>query len=207
MCKNNMYLFVIIAIVTFIIWLPTFLLGFNPSISNKCVAYNTFSGNVYKTKVYEETCSKCVKKDKKGNCERYTYYSCWDAYVYAHDINSNNQTISSCKLQTAESSKSEYSAEKSTEKYKIGENVNWYKKKGTSNCETGSKVISLWYVGVVFLSLTGLVLLVGFIVFVFTKIKIINNYKIIDNEKNNKNNKNINISHIIEFENTNNEKV
>ena len=62
-----------------------------------------------------------------GNCERYDYYSCWDAYVYAHHINSNNQTTSSCKLQTAESKDSEYSAEKSTNKYQIGENVNWWK--------------------------------------------------------------------------------
>jgi len=180
--NSNIELFLLtIGIISLIIGLPTFLLGCNPTISDKCIGYNIFNGNVYKTAVYEKTCSKCAKKDNKENCERYDYYSCWDGYVYAHYVDNNNQTTSSCKLQTIESSNSEYSAEKSVEQYKIGENVNWYKRKGSSECESGSTVLTLWYVGIVFLSLTGLVIFIGLVGLGYQMIKQIPNYKIIDN--------------------------
>ena len=188
MLNNNIYILLIIGSIFFIIGLPTFLLGCNPSISDKCISYNIFIGNIYKTEVYEKTCSKCVKKNKKGYCERYNKYICWDAYVYARHINNNNQTTSSCILQTAESYNSEYSAERSTQKYKIDENVKWFKKKISKNCETNNKVIVLWYTGVVFLSLTGFVILISLIIFIFVAIKQIINYKINDVNKNNEEN-------------------
>lgn len=179
---NSSIIFIIFVcgLISFIIGLPTFLLGCNPSVSNECVAYNTFNGIVYKTKVYEKTCSRCSKKDEKGNCKQTYYYSCWDAYVFAHHKNSNNQTTSSCKIQTANSYTSEYMAEQTTKKYDIGEKVDWYKKKGTNECETGGTVITLWYVGIVFLSFTGLMVLFGLINFMFILFEQIPNYTIIN---------------------------
>ena len=201
MNTNNIVLFIICSgLIFFIIGLPTFLLGCNLSISDKCIAYNIFDGYIYERKVYEKTCSKCTKHDKNGKCERTDYHSCWDGYVYARNVNNNNQTTSRCKLKTIDSAISEYNANKSIKKYKIGEHVNWYRKKGTSNCETRSSVINLWYVGVVFLSLTGLAVLLGLIVFILKIIETNQNYNII----NNKNNQEINT---IEITNINIEKI
>lgn len=161
MLANNIILIILsLGVVSFIIGLPTFLLGCNPSVSKNCVAYSIFNGHVYKTGVYEKTCSRCSSKDKNEKCKSYQYYSCWDAYVYAQNLNNYNQTTSSCKLQTASSQSYEYSAEKSTDKYSIGEKVNWYKRKGSSECETGGTVITLWFVGIVFLSFTGFMVLI-----------------------------------------------
>jgi hypothetical protein len=156
-----------LAVISFIIGLPTFLFGCNTSVSKECIGYNIFNGIVYKTVINEETCSSCIIYYDNGICQIYNDYSCWDAYVYAHYINNNNQTTSSCKLQTAFSESSEYNAEKSLDIYYIGENVNWYKKKGTNECEINVNLLTLWYVGVVFLSFTGLMILIGFIMFCF----------------------------------------
>ena len=160
MNDNSIILIIIVCgIISFIIGLPTFLLGCNPSVSDKCVAYNVFTGTVYKAGVYQKTCSRCSSKDKDGKCKQTDYYTCWDAFVFAHHINSKNETTSNCKIQTADSYTSQYYAEKTTNKYDIGEKVNWFKNKGTTNCESKGSVVTKWYVGVVFLSFTGLMLL------------------------------------------------
>ena len=153
-------------IIFFIIGLPTFLMGCNPSVSDNCVAYNLFSGTIYKKNIYEKTCSRCNHKNANGNCISYSYYSCWDAYVYAETTN-NTESRSTCYIQTASEVRSEYHAKQTTNKYNYGSDVDWYRNKGTQKCNIGTNVATLWYVGIVFLSAVGFCIVICLGIFAF----------------------------------------
>lgn len=163
--ERNRLLFLICSfIICFCIGLPTFLLGCNKNVSNVCIAYDIYNGQVYGYDYVERTCSSCTRR-QDNKCKSYTYYTCYDAFVLTskYDIYEQNQTDTSnilgCKLQTANGVRSKSSAQESTNSYGIGEIVNWYKTKGTTTCYTSGSVLDKWYVGVVFLSFSGLILL------------------------------------------------
>lgn len=141
------------------IGIPTFLLGCNKEVSNVCVAYDVFVGKVYDYQINERTCSECVSRDKHGKCKRYTYHTCYDAYVLSskYVVNQTTNTFA-CKLQTASGEDDENSAKKSMKKYNIGDIVHWYKKK--SDCFESGEIRNNWYVGVVFLSFSGFLILI-----------------------------------------------
>lgn len=132
--------------------LPTYLMGCNQDVSTVCIAYNPFSGYVYKTEVEKHTCSECTSRDKKGNCQTYRYYDCWDAYVWAHKGPSNSST---CYLQVANDDKSKGDAEGQANNYYNNEKVNWLQKKGTHECVTHGEAYTLWLVGIIFFSFMG----------------------------------------------------
>jgi hypothetical protein len=142
----------VLAIAAIIAGVPTLLFGCN-------FAYTEFNGVVYRKNVYEKTCSRCVKRDGIA-CKQYSYYSCWDAYVFAGDDQSNTTT---CALTTISSTTSEYNAELSTNGYTIGEHVNWNRRKGTEKCVTTSTIDSLWIIGIALLSFGGLLLFIDMI--------------------------------------------
>ena len=151
----------------FCIGLPTFLMGCNSNISKTCIAYNPYQGVITKHVVDTTICKKCVAYNSKNICKEYSYYTCYNAYVFAHQNDIlTNLTKNSCWIQTASDVSSKTIADHSTYKWKIYQQVNWYQKKNSHECETGTTVLSLWYTGIVFLSLTGLVIFVGIILFV-----------------------------------------
>lgn len=76
------------------------------------------------------------------------------------DTTNNNQLTDTCKLQTANGVDTENQAEYSVSSYPFGTLVNWYKTRGSHVCSTGSDVTSLWYCGIVFLCLSGFILLI-----------------------------------------------
>lgn len=142
------------------IGLITFLLGCNQS-SDFCPNYNPYQGYVYKRYITEHTCSKCSRRDSKNKCVTYYFYQCYNAYVYAtQKININNQTSNICYIQTDTNDNSLSNAQESISSYEIGKKINWMQIKNTDECKLINDVIILWYVGVVFLSLSGLILLI-----------------------------------------------
>ncbi len=175
---NTIPVLLFIGIISFIIGLPTFLIGCNLNISSECFSYDVFDGYIYKYEIYQKTCFKCIHADIKGECESYQYYSCWDGYLYASEKNKLTQTDTSlsnlsipsgskCELKTASSIDSEYKVKKSMNSYNYGDKVRWYKYKGTSECKTDSYVISLWYIGILFLSFTCVVLVLSIGIYMY----------------------------------------
>lgn len=150
-------------IVFVIIGLPTFMCGCNKNISTNCIAYHVVNGNVYDYGIKEHTCSRCIARNKNGGCIAYQYYDCYDSFAYVHYGNHNSTCY--IVMNTDDSSKSNAISE--SHDYYIGEQMELYKSKTTSECFTKSNVESLWYTGIVFLSASGLVLVIMFGLFMW----------------------------------------
>lgn len=142
-------------VIFFIIGICTLLLGCNPNLDNQCIAYDVVEATVYDYKFTTDTCSDCIAYNKKNECTAYTYYTCYDAFVKFHY--GSNKT---CTYQTENDSSSQSKAQHSVDSYDIGDQKKLIKVKGTSTCEDLSTGMVTWIVGVVFLSLAGLVLIV-----------------------------------------------
>lgn len=135
--------------------LPTYLLGCNANISETCLAYDTFSGTIYKREVEQQWCKgRCLRKNSDGHCVQYDYYLCYDSYVWAHK-GPHNSTV--CYLQVASNYRSKQSAEAETYDYYISEHVDWLRTKGSSECITNETAYTYWLVGIIFFSLMGAV--------------------------------------------------
>lgn len=140
--------------VCFIIGLPTFLCGCNKNVNGSCLSYTIVSGTVTGYGVDEHLCSYCSCHNKNGCCG-YTYYTCYDSYV---DVTyGSNDT---CYMTTANDYRSKSEAVAESHDYVRGEHLTLYKSKTTHECFEESNVVTLWwYVGVVFLSVAGFILL------------------------------------------------
>lgn len=145
-----------------IVGLPTFFTGCNSNLTDFCPGYKIFDGYVYRTEITQQTCETCIKKTRNG-CEESRTYSCYSSFVYASEHNSfdnfNSSKVSGlkCKIRLVKN-KEKSTAIHSLEKYKLGDSMHRYKRKNSSICFTEEKLIIGWYVGLIFLSLSGVAL-------------------------------------------------
>lgn len=139
-------------VVSFIIGIIAFFLGCNPNLDNQCIAHDMIQGTVYDYKFTTDTCKKCVSRSN-NRCNRYDYYTCYSAYVKFH-YGSNN----TCNFETEKDSRSQSAAQRSVDKYDIGEKKNLLRSKTGSSCSEPLTGMIAWGVGVAFLALSGLVL-------------------------------------------------
>lgn len=169
---ENIAILACAAFVFLCIGLPTFLMGCNPNVERKCVAYNVFNGYVYKTQVYEHTCSECAVYSTGGKCTAYRTYTCYNGYVWGK----SNKDNTTCYITVDSQSKSKSNVQNTLDDYHYGEKVNWLKiKTSTNECKTSSETMDLWIVGVTFLSLIGFVLLIFIAIVIY---ELCNKYEI-----------------------------
>jgi hypothetical protein len=139
--------------------LPTFFTGCNLDVTNFCPSYNVFNGYVYQTKITERKCTKGRKR-----------VECWDVYAYASNTLYYNQSTSSCRYKIVDSLTHESQAEKDAQNYYVGKYIRWYKGINTNKCFDSDYVITLWYVGVLFLSLGSCAGLIGCIFLIISSL-------------------------------------
>lgn len=158
--KNDSAMCIIaFSIISLIIGLPTFFSGCNPNISNFCPSYDLFQGQVIYTKIYKLECGGSRSKKR----------ACYNSYVYALHTYELNSTRYDCRYPVLnEVSKS--AAEDSLKKYTTGAKVSWYRRNQTKLCYSNDFMITLWYIGIIFL---------GFSTFGFigASIMLLNNHK------------------------------
>ena len=151
--------------VFFGIGLTTFIGGCNSAVQEQCPMWSVFRGTIYKTEVIQDVCFDCIQsssrrlriisdsrhhnKHNTNTCLEYRNYTCYNSYAWASKSMNSSHV---CRLQL-----SYHTATKSTPSLRVGSHVAWYKHYDsgvTPECITGGSIESLWYAGVIFLSLT-----------------------------------------------------
>lgn len=155
--EDTIATFVLCIIIFFLIGFPLFLMGCNKDVTDVCIPYDIYNGQISGYRLNEQSCSSCTKRSRNG-CEEHSHYICYNAYVLAS--NNLNQTDFDCELLVANEVTSEKEANNSMFNYNIGDNVCWYKNnKKCVSSDFGSVTVNYWYSGLVLLSFTGLLIL------------------------------------------------
>jgi hypothetical protein len=135
-----------ISIIALIIGFPCIIVGCNTKLGF-CVNKNEYTGYVYK---------KETKKEVVTNSKSKTTSKCYNSYVYARQQQNGNVTTHTCRIKTCDCDencgKRYSSATDKSNDYDYGEKVHWIKFKNTHSCETINKSLTIWYVGLAFLS-------------------------------------------------------
>lgn len=151
-CKFLSFL-IFLFFVSFIIGSSCFFSGCNLSVTNYCPANEIFIGTIYDISIELKQC-----KTSSSTTKNPKYEPCYDVYAYARRFNSTDADI--CQYLIIEDEKSYSYAQYRSREYKIGKNIEWYKEKRSSKCFSDNYLTSLWYTGLIFLSLSGFFLIV-----------------------------------------------
>lgn len=154
--------FALAGFICLIIGLPTFLTGCGTNIPNTCFAYYETNGWIHNFKITNHMCSECVKKENK-KCVQYNYYTCYNGYVKVnYNLKENNQT---CTYDAYTDEKSFTDVQnKLAYYYPIGSKKTLFiTKVNMEDCTLNVHGLQgLTYVGIVFMSLAGIIFIIGF---------------------------------------------
>lgn len=136
----------------FIIGVTTISYGCNPNSGSSCSNFISMpNAEVYKTEILLTQCRTCYSRNKHGDCTYWYYYDCYNGFVYYHL--SGNKSTTCYKEVAYHDDKDEVESE--MKKYKIGQDADLLKRKGSEECITPLEAKTNWVVGVVFLSFMG----------------------------------------------------
>jgi hypothetical protein len=155
--------FALVFFVFLVIGLPTFFSGCGTKIPNTCFAYYDIKGTVYGSKITNHMCSECIKKENK-KCVQYNYYTCYNGYVkISYNLKGKNET---CVYDAYKDEKSFTDTQNKLSYYypKGLTDTLFVKKIEHEDCSMNDVGLQgLTYVGITFLSLAGLVAIIGVI--------------------------------------------